>query len=189
MLRKVSRALGGKKESVRVRIDVTITELANLPAQAKSCRIVWARDAKLQITRLSTVQEGTMGPNLDIVYFVFKMGTGSLCGFCFQCRQSYLVWRVEHYIEFRSFIQWKICEKGSTGCLLLILLLLLSWLGPEFFSSLKSTRSYVMYNFVALCSLRNSSFGFRCPIVIIGMRLLGNVKLIWQSMWIPSSIR
>eukprot|EP00890_Picochlorum_soloecismus_P000942 jgi/Picsp_1/1849/NSC_05316-R1_hypothetical protein CHLNCDRAFT_132885 [Chlorella variabilis] len=69
MLRKVSRALGGKKESVRVRIDVTITELANLPAQAKSCRIVWARDAKLQITRLSTVQEGkaTWSEELSII--------------------------------------------------------------------------------------------------------------------------
>jgi len=74
MLRKVSRALGGKKESVRVRIDVTITELANLPAQAKSCRIVWARDAKVQMTRLCTVQEGMMRPNLDLMYFALQTG-------------------------------------------------------------------------------------------------------------------
>lgn len=69
MLRKVSRALGGKKESVRVRIDVMITELSNLPAQAKSCRIVWARDAKVQMTKLCNVHEGMICPELDLVHF------------------------------------------------------------------------------------------------------------------------
>ncbi len=55
MFRKFSRALGSNKDRTTVRFDVKITRLSDLPATSGSCRVVWARDSKVQMTKVAKI--------------------------------------------------------------------------------------------------------------------------------------
>lgn len=47
---------GGSKSSSKVRLDVTVVSAAGLPGPT-SCRVVWARQSKVQVTRQASVGE------------------------------------------------------------------------------------------------------------------------------------
>ena len=62
MFRKLGRALSQKGRS-KVRVDVKIVRLQGLPPSVTACRVVWARDAKVQMTRQAAVVEGDVATN------------------------------------------------------------------------------------------------------------------------------
>lgn len=53
MFRRFSNALSRNRTTVR--IDVNISRVTNVPLDAGLCRIVWARDSKIQMTKLTKV--------------------------------------------------------------------------------------------------------------------------------------
>lgn len=53
MLRRFSNALSRNRTTVRM--DVNVSRVTNVPLDAGSCRIVWARDSKIQMTKLAKV--------------------------------------------------------------------------------------------------------------------------------------
>lgn len=55
MFRKFSRALGSSKDRTTVRFDVKIARLSDLPATTGSCRVIWARDSKVQMTKVAKI--------------------------------------------------------------------------------------------------------------------------------------
>ena len=58
MFKKLGRALSSQKTRIKVRYDVQIVNLQGLPAGVSACRVVWARAAKVQYTRLAAVTDG-----------------------------------------------------------------------------------------------------------------------------------
>lgn len=63
MFKKLGKALGGKggKGAVKVRFDVQVVEVQNLPSAAKKCRVVFSRNAKVQVTKAKDVRNGRSG--------------------------------------------------------------------------------------------------------------------------------
>ena len=56
MFRKFSRALGSSKNRTTVRLDVNVVQVTGLPSDAGSCRVVWVRDSKVQMTKIGKSQ-------------------------------------------------------------------------------------------------------------------------------------
>lgn len=61
MLRRFSNALSRNRTTVQ--IDIKVSRVSNVPLDAGACRLVWARDSKVQMTKLSKVSpfEGEEG--------------------------------------------------------------------------------------------------------------------------------
>ena len=57
MFKKLGRALSSKNRT-KVRLDVGIKSIAGLPSSAGAARVVWARDSKVQMTKLASVSDG-----------------------------------------------------------------------------------------------------------------------------------
>ena len=57
MFKKLGRALSSKNR-IKVRLDVRISSVHGLPASVAAARVVWARDAKVQMTKLAHVSDG-----------------------------------------------------------------------------------------------------------------------------------
>ena len=60
MLKKFGMALGPKRIKKTVRYDVAIAQIENLPANITSCRVVWLKDSKIQMTKTSVVKDGAL---------------------------------------------------------------------------------------------------------------------------------
>jgi hypothetical protein len=58
MFRKLGRALGGGKGSIRVKVDLQVVQVERLPAVVRKCRVVWQRGAKLLMTATKDVRGG-----------------------------------------------------------------------------------------------------------------------------------
>lgn len=57
MFKKLGRALSSKNRT-KVRLDVGIKSVAGLPSSVGAARVVWARDSKVQMTKLAPVSDG-----------------------------------------------------------------------------------------------------------------------------------
>ena len=57
MFKRLGRALSAKSRS-KVRLDVQIVSLQGVAPSVASCRVIWARDAKVQMTSLKIVENG-----------------------------------------------------------------------------------------------------------------------------------
>lgn len=67
MFKKLARGLDRRtKAPCKIRFDVQITSLENIPAQFKQVRIVWSRGAKVQYTKIASVNPQGM------LYFISK---------------------------------------------------------------------------------------------------------------------
>jgi len=62
MFKKLGRALTSKSRT-KVRLDVGIKSIAGLPSSAGAARVVWARDSKVQMTKLAPVSDGKFDIN------------------------------------------------------------------------------------------------------------------------------
>lgn len=61
MFRKLKSSFGGaSKQRVKLRYDINVVSLEGLEG-VESARIVWARQAKVQVTQLALVRNGTSG--------------------------------------------------------------------------------------------------------------------------------
>jgi len=60
MFKKLGRALGGggKGSSLRVKFDLEVVQVDNLPQAVRKCRVVWSRSAKVQMTNIKDVRGG-----------------------------------------------------------------------------------------------------------------------------------
>lgn len=60
MFKKLGRALGGagKGGSLRVKFDLEVVQVDNLPQAVRKCRVVWSRSAKVQMTSIKDVRGG-----------------------------------------------------------------------------------------------------------------------------------
>ena len=57
MFKKLGRALGSKNRT-KIRLDVRILSFQGLPPNVAAARVVWARDSKVQMTKLASVNGG-----------------------------------------------------------------------------------------------------------------------------------
>lgn len=58
MFKKLGKALGSKK--IKIRLDVEIGAVQGLPTSVAACRVVWARDAKVQMTTFTPIENGML---------------------------------------------------------------------------------------------------------------------------------
>lgn len=58
MFKKLKSLGSGKSSKQKYRIDVAIKSLDGLPEGVTSCRVVWARQAKVQVTKVAAVTNG-----------------------------------------------------------------------------------------------------------------------------------
>lgn len=60
MFRKLGKALGGggKGGSTKVKFDLQVVQVENLPQAVRKCRVVWSRSAKVQMTAVKDVRNG-----------------------------------------------------------------------------------------------------------------------------------
>ncbi|KAL6755265.1 N-terminal C2 in EEIG1 and EHBP1 proteins-domain-containing protein [Haematococcus lacustris] len=60
MFRKLGKALGGggKSQTIKVRFDLQVVQVDRLPTAVRKCRVVWARNAKVQMTAVKEVRNG-----------------------------------------------------------------------------------------------------------------------------------
>jgi hypothetical protein len=62
MFKKLQRQIDRKKagaQSLKYRFDLQIDAVEGLPGGVTQCRVLWARGAKVQLSRLAEVQNGT----------------------------------------------------------------------------------------------------------------------------------
>lgn len=62
MFKRLGRALGSKART-KARLDVEIAKVQGLPGSVTACRVVWARDAKVQMTKRASVENGKVELN------------------------------------------------------------------------------------------------------------------------------
>lgn len=65
MFKKLGRALSSKNRT-KVRLDVGIKSVAGLPSSVGAARVVWARDSKVQMTKLAPVSDGKTSWNEEL---------------------------------------------------------------------------------------------------------------------------
>lgn len=72
MLRRFSNALSRNRTTVQ--IDIRVSRVSNVPLDAGACRLVWARDSKVQMTKLSKVSPFEGEEGMDSA-----RGVGTIC--------------------------------------------------------------------------------------------------------------
>jgi hypothetical protein len=57
MFKRLGRAFN--KNKIKLRIDIQFSKLEGLPDNVTSCRVIWARDSKIQMTKPVAPSGGT----------------------------------------------------------------------------------------------------------------------------------
>ena len=99
MFKKLGRALTSKNRT-KLRLDVRINSLQGLPSTVAATRVVWARDAKVQMTKLAHVTDGT----LHIALSNFTLG-----GF----PQSFSVGHIALHFHWSPFCRQSFLGRGT----------------------------------------------------------------------------